>query len=204
MKLLSCFIIVTAITLVGCGGNNDNISKDVKTAVSAENVGSVDALNDFAKGLIVDEGCDPRIANAMAPFESDYGECKMPMFEEVCGPENVEAGIALIGEAKELSGGLNPWVWACVRRMEPKIALVSACQYRFQQTAKVCECSVNESYSAEDDKGLLEWLSFTEANDPQAKQGKFKEWAKVWSNGRWEELTELRDRHYKRLERCMG
>lgn len=204
MKLLSCFIIVTAITLVACGGNNDANSKDVKTAASGENVGSVDAVNDFAKELIVDEGCDPRIANAMAPFESDYGECTMPKFEELCGPENVDAGIALIGQVREISGGLNPWVWACVRRMEPKIALVSACQYRFSQTPEVCECSVNESYSAEEDKGLLEWLSFTEANDPQGNQGKFKEWANFSNNGRWEELAELRDRHYKRLERCMG
>lgn len=197
MKLFPYIGLFASLLVGGCGSEKEDISP-----LSANSTTGTQATNSFAQDLIDESGCDPRIANAMAPFESDYGECSMPQFTEVCGEENVEAGILLIADAR-VQPGLNPWVWACARRMEPQIALVSACQYRFRQSPAVCECSVNASYSAEDDKDLLEWLAFTEANDPKGKEGKFKRWSTFGPNSRWEELSEIRARHYSRLESCM-
>lgn len=197
MKLIPYISLFTVLVTTGCGSEKEDVTP------SSANSKTVSMANSsFAQDLIDESGCDPRIANAMAPFESDYGECAMEQFAEVCGEDNVEAGILLISEAR-VQPGLNPWAWGCARRMEPKTALVSACQYRFKQSSAVCECSVDASYNAESDKALLEWLAFTEANDPLAKEGKFKEWATFGSNSRWEELAEIRSRHYTRLESCM-
>ncbi|WP_371195630.1 hypothetical protein [Glaciecola sp. SC05] len=199
MKTLYILLIaIVTLTLSACFGESETVE-----TTSAKSPVSESATSSFAKELIDEQGCDPRIANAMAPFDSDYGECDMPKFVEVCGADNFDAGVALIAEVRELQSGLNPWVWSCARRMEPKVALVAACQYRMGQSQQVCECSVNASYESDDDKQMLEWLAFTEANDPHSKLGKFKEWSSFSENGRWEELTEVRARHYDRIEKCM-
>ncbi|MCP5396104.1 MAG: hypothetical protein H6918_05120 [Sphingomonadaceae bacterium] len=120
---------------MGCSDNETEDSRGLRN----------DAAK-LAEELVTEDGCDPAIAAAIAPFGSDYGECRMPQFTELCGQENKDRGIAMIGVLREReTAGLNPWAIACAREGEPVKAIEANCRAQNIGNEKECSCAAKRT-----------------------------------------------------------
>lgn len=194
-------IVSVSLLLAACGGDHAGPSSTGGADTNAANANSA-----YARALIKEDGCDPRIANALSPYESEYGECSMKRYTDICGEENEAAGIALIAQVRgaELEG-VNPWLWACARNAGARNALIASCTSRGRLGGSIddCTCAVDVTLAQEDDSEMVRWLSYTEADDAVGSDAEFAKFYDLES-GKIEALQELRARHYRRFQTCRG
>lgn len=184
--------------LIACGEDN---SPDATLQTSDASTGK---LNAYAKALVHEEGCDPDIARAMAPYESDYGECRMPQFLDICGEQNKSDGIQLISEIRdEETAGLNPWLRACVRSQDLETSLNALCQARMRQTVEVCECVAQSTIEEIEEVELVQWFTIAHAYDPNWQKGQYEAWGSMMSEeNRFDDLESAKAVFYNQLKTC--
>ncbi|MEL7231389.1 MAG: hypothetical protein AAGJ85_02640 [Pseudomonadota bacterium] len=189
---------LSASLLIACGEEN---SPDATLQTPDASAGK---LNAYAKALVREEGCDPDIARAMAPYESDYGECRMPQFLDTCGAQNKSDGIQLISEIRdEGTEGLNPWLRACVRSQDVQTSLNALCQARMRQTDEVCSCVAEGTIRGIDDAELTQWFTIAHAYDPNWQKGQYETWGSMMSEeNRFDDLESAKAVFYNQLKTC--
>ena len=188
------------VLLSACGGGDAPDAQD-GAAPQASDVKTSD-LNAYARDLVREDGCDPRIAKALAPFESEYGECTMNKLTDICGEENFDRGVALIPAVRDHDPGLNPWLWACSRNNDVRTSMLATCQERFRQSDETCTCAVDAFLASESDRELVEWFSIQQAFDARGAEGKYEGWAGFGPDSRLTELPEMFGRYSEHLEDC--
>ncbi len=191
---------LTMLLLNACGGSDTAGAQDSPSA-QTDDV-RMSELNGFARSLVKEDGCDPRIAKAMAPFESDYGECKMNKLTDICGEENFDRGVALIPAVREYNPGINPWLWACSRNNDVRTAMLATCRERYRQSDETCACAVDAFLAGESDSELVEWFSIQHAFDARGAEGKYESWASFGPGSRINDLNDISGRYAKQLDRC--
>ncbi|WP_139792417.1 hypothetical protein [Henriciella litoralis] len=186
------------------GGCSDGAPSDGSATSAPASSGEVkkSELNGFARSLVKEDGCDPRIAKAMAPFESDYGECTMNKLTDICGEENFDRGVALIPAVREQQPGLNPWLWACSRNNDVRTAMFATCKERYRQSDETCDCAVDAFLASESDSELVEWFSIQHAFDTRGAEGKYQNWVGYGPESRMTDLSDISGRYSNKLEEC--
>lgn len=192
---------LAAFLLSACGDDEAASGSDAADTRTAE---STKGLTGYAKELVREEGCDPDIAREMAPYESDYGECRMEQFLDTCGSQNKADGIKLISEIRdEGNEGLNPWLRACVRSQDLETSLNALCQARLRQNPDVCSCVAKGTLSDEPDRELVQWFAIAHAYDPNWQRGQYKAWGSPMSaENRFDDLEKTKAVFYGQLEAC--
>lgn len=190
-----------AFTLLGACGGGDTPDAKNSAAPQTGDVKTSD-LNGYARALVKEDGCDPRIAKALAPFESEYGECTMNKLTDICGEENFDRGVALIPAVREQQPGLNPWLWACSRNNDVRTAMFATCKERYRQSDETCGCVVDTFIASESDGEMVEWFSIQQAFDARGAEGKYETWAGFGPGSRMNDLTEIASRYSKQLDEC--
>lgn len=191
---------ITVSMLGGCGGGDSTAAQEI--GQESQSDVKVSDLNKYARSLVKEDGCDPRIAKAMAPFESDYGECTMNKLTDICGEENFDRGVALIPAVREHNPGLNPWLWACSRNNDVRTAMFATCKERYRQSDETCNCAVDAFLASESDSELVEWFSIQHAFDARGAEGKYQSWAGYGAKSRLTDLSDISSRYSKKLEGC--
>ena len=201
MFRVQAFVAGIAISFLGACGGGDPGDADGSTTQAATSVKTSD-LNSYARSLVKEDGCDPRIAKALAPFESEYGECTMNKLTDICGEENFDRGVALIPAVREANPGLNPWLWACSRNNDVRTAMYATCKERYRQSDETCDCAVDAFLASESDSELVEWFSIQHAFDSRGAEGKYESWAGFGPGSRITDLNKISGRYSKQLEQC--